>query len=174
MNNICHTSHKNNLLCCTVIIADIIYRYSFISELSKWQLLHLNGIHSSRICKQADFTCIHTSKNIFILTVSSFFVSLISGFVYCPGISKTVHQKDNFHFLYFLFFINSFRSIFYYCTTYSAVFFFYLLQFFYNYLGHRRIIIQNIFIQSNFFHGFFMLCHKCFNFQSNQLVKTHI
>ena len=59
--------------------------------------------------------------------VNGFFISFINRLIYRFCIAKTIHQKDNFCFFYFLFFVHCFFGIFYLCFSWFSIGFFYCL-----------------------------------------------
>ena len=59
--------------------------------------------------------------------VNGFFISFINRLIYRFCIAKTIHQKDNFCFFYFLFFVHRFFGIFYLCFSWFSIGFFYCL-----------------------------------------------
>ena len=59
--------------------------------------------------------------------VNGFFISFINRLIYRFCITKTIHQKDNFCFFSFLFFVHRFFGIFYLCFSWFSIGFFYCL-----------------------------------------------
>ena len=126
------------------------------------------------VSKKTDFICIHTGKHIAVFTAGSFFVSFIGIFVDQLHIAKTVHQEADLCFLHFFLLVNSFLCVFNGGAPLCTVFLFNGIQLFYDHFCHRIIMIQNILIKSNIFHGLLILCLKSLDFQTDQLVKAHI
>ncbi len=94
-----------------VIITDIIQGRAFIPELPMRQIQYLGHMELPLIGKYTEFVCIHTGNNIFILSICRLPVPLISRHINRFHIPKPIHQKDNWHFLRFLFLIDSFLCI---------------------------------------------------------------
>ena len=126
------------------------------------------------VSKKTDFICIHTGKHIAVFTAGSFFVSFIGVFVDQLHIAKTVHQEADLCFLHFFLLVNSFLCVFNGGTSLCTVFLFNGIQLFYDHFCHRIIMIQNILIKSNIFHGLLILCLKSLNLQTDQLIKAHV
>ena len=126
------------------------------------------------ICKDTDLVRIHAGKDIAALCMSGFFITFIGILVNETHISETIHQEANFGFFYLLLFINSFLCIFNRSLTLAAVFLLDLIQFSHDHCCHGIIIIQDILIKSNILHRLLMLFHQGIDFQTDQLVKTHI
>ena len=131
-------------------------------------------MHLSGICKNTNPSSIQTLYNILVFFIRSLSVSFIDRDIYCFCVSKTIHQENNFLFFNFFLFIDCFFCIFYHCTAFSSVFFLKCIQFLHDDICHRIIMTQNILISGNLLQCLFMFFLKCFNFQSNQLIQTHL
>ena len=167
----CHIKHA---FLGTVIITEIVHRCSLVAKTAKRYINGFDRMHLACICKYTDLVCIHTVEYIFIFIMNSFFVSLISIFIYKLHITKAIHQEADFHLFHLLLFIDSFFCIFNRCTAFSSVFFLDGVHVFDDHGRHGIIIVQDIFIKSNVFHRLFMLSLQCFNFQTDQFIQTHI
>ena len=106
--------------------------------------------------------------------MGSFFISLICRLINGPHISEAIHKECDFHFFHLLFLIDNFFCILDHCAAFRTVFFLDLIQFFHDHFCHGIIIIQDIFINGNVLHCFCIICLKCLDFQTDQLVQTHI
>ena len=105
--------------------------------------------------------------------ISCFFIPLIGACIHSFCISESIHQEDHFLFLDFLFLIHCFFGIFNDCATLCRIFLLYLIQIFYDHIGHRIIVIQDVLEFCNVFQSLFMFFHQSFDLQTNQLIQTH-
>ena len=131
-------------------------------------------MHLAIRCKKTQLAGIHAAQNILILLICRFPVTFIDGSIHRLCITKAVHQKDNLLLLYFIFLKHSFFCILDLRFTLHGIFFFQRIQIINDHLRHRIIIIQNILIFCNICKRCLMLLHQRLDFQTDQLVQTHL
>ena len=131
--------------------------------------MHLTGIG-----KQADTSGVFTGEDVFILCIRGFFIPFISRQVDGFCVTKTVHQEDYVHLFQFFFFINSFLTVLDDRLTGMAVFLFESIQFIHDDLCHGISAVQYVFVAIDIRHGLFVLVDQCFQFQTDQLIQTHL
>ena len=101
----------------------------YFSGITDEELLSRNAAKlASKFCEKGlRYDLIHTMENMAVFLMNGFFISFINRLIYRFCIAKTIHQKDNFCFFYFLFFVHRFFGIFYLCFSWFSIGFFYCL-----------------------------------------------
>ena len=81
-------------LCGGVVIAQVVYRRSLVTELSVGHLLGLQNVNPACISEYAQAGVAHTVNDEPVLLVGSLLILLIDTLVYRSGISEPVHQEN--------------------------------------------------------------------------------
>ena len=131
-------------------------------------------MHLALVRKDADLVRVHAQEYTAVLIVCCFFVSFIGIFVDQLHITKAVHQEANFCLFHLLLLVDSFLGILDGSTAFAAVFLLDAVQFPGDYCCHGVVIIQDILVFGNILHRLLIVCLKCLDLQSDQLIETHI
>ena len=131
-------------------------------------------MHLSGGGKQAEPSGIFTGKDVFIFCICGFFIPLVSRDIHGFGVAKTIHQEDDIHLFQFFFLVDRFLSVLDDSFAGMAVFLLESVQFIHDDLGHGISAVQNILIAIDVCHGLFVFVDQCFQFQTDQLIQTHL
>ena len=131
-------------------------------------------MHLSGVGKQTDPSGIFTGEDVFIFCICSFFIPLVGGDIHSLGIAKSIHEEYHIHLFQLFFLVDRFLTVLDDGLAGMAVFLFESIQFIHDDLCHGISAVKYVFVAIDIRHGLFVLVDQGFQFQTDQLIQTHL